>query len=86
MKILELFSGTGSMGRAFTNQGWKVTSQDASPKAEATEAEEPCVAACQGLQTLRPMAVPLVQPGWLRRPRKETRCLASPLGGSSFGL
>jgi site-specific DNA-cytosine methylase len=36
MRILELFSGTGSMGRAFTNQGWEVTSLDASPKAEAT--------------------------------------------------
>ncbi len=36
MRILELFSGTGSMGDVFTNQGWEVISLDASPKANAS--------------------------------------------------
>jgi site-specific DNA-cytosine methylase len=36
MRILELFSGTGSMGDVFTNQGWEVIGLDASPKAKAT--------------------------------------------------
>jgi site-specific DNA-cytosine methylase len=35
MRILELFSGTGSMGDVFTNQGWEVIGLDASPKAKA---------------------------------------------------
>ena len=36
MLILELFSGTGSIGDAFTNGGWDVTSLDASKKGSAT--------------------------------------------------
>ena len=34
--LLELFSGTGSVGRAFASRGWKVTSVDCDPRAEAT--------------------------------------------------
>jgi len=34
--LLELFSGTGSAGRAFAARGWRVTSVDLDPKAGAT--------------------------------------------------
>ena len=34
--LLELFSGTGSIGRAFAAQGWDVISVDCDPRAHAT--------------------------------------------------
>jgi site-specific DNA-cytosine methylase len=40
MRLLELFSGTGSIGRAFTEQGWEVISLDSDPKTEATIHED----------------------------------------------
>ena len=35
-RVLELFSGTGSIGRAFERLGWTVTSLDINPKFEPT--------------------------------------------------
>ena len=35
-RLLELFSGTGSIGRAFAAQGWEVISVDLDPRANAT--------------------------------------------------
>ena len=40
MRILELFSGTGSVGTAFSEQGWQVVSLDADPKTDATIHED----------------------------------------------
>ena len=36
LRLLELFSGTGSIGRAFEAQGWEVISIDTDPQAQAT--------------------------------------------------
>jgi hypothetical protein len=40
MRLLELFSGTGAIGTAFTAQGWEVISLDADPKTDATIHED----------------------------------------------
>ena len=36
MRLLELFSGTGSVGRAFSEKGWDVVSLDLDPKASCS--------------------------------------------------
>ena len=36
MQILELFSGSGSIGKVFTQKGWSVTSLELDPKIDAT--------------------------------------------------
>ena len=40
MKLLELFSGTGSVGRAFAEKGWEVISLDSDPRTDATIHED----------------------------------------------
>jgi site-specific DNA-cytosine methylase len=35
-RLLELFSGTGSIGNSFRNKGWDVISVDMNPKSDAT--------------------------------------------------
>ena len=36
MNVLELCSGSGSVGKVFTQRGWSVTSLDLDPKTDAT--------------------------------------------------
>ena len=40
MRILELFSGTGSIGNTFAEQGWEVISLDSDVKTDATIRED----------------------------------------------
>jgi len=40
MRLLELFSGTGSVGSAFASADWEVTSLDVDPKTDATIHED----------------------------------------------
>ena len=40
MRLLELFSGTGSIGHAFAAHGWEVISLDKDPKTDATIHED----------------------------------------------
>ena len=44
MRLLELFSGTGSIGRAFAAKGWEVVSVDLEPKFEPTLSSPVCAA------------------------------------------
>ena len=41
-RLLELFSGTGSVGRAFAELGWEVVSLDLDPNAEPTICADVC--------------------------------------------
>ena len=41
-RLLELFSGTGSVGRAFAELGWEVVSLDLEPKAGSTICADVC--------------------------------------------
>ena len=49
--LLELFSGTGSVGKVFREAGWRVTSVDCNPKFQPT--------ICCDVQRLEPSMV-----GW----------------------
>ena len=40
MRLLELFSGTGSVGHVFSSEGWEVVSLDLDPKTDATVHED----------------------------------------------
>ena len=40
MHLLELFSGTGSVGHTFASQGWEVISLDSDTKTDATIHED----------------------------------------------
>ena len=40
MRLLELFSGTGSVGHTFSSEGWEVVSLDSDPRTDATIHED----------------------------------------------